>query len=297
VGEVGRFGAAELTYADSGPTRVGATTVLALHGLTSTSQVWQDLAQSLPDVRVVAPDLAGRGGSVGVAAGPGLVGHAESVLRLVHELGLGERPGELAADERGPGGLVVIGHSMGAFLAPLVAAGLGDRVRRVVLVDGGVAPERSLMIRRPVVRALFWTQMKIVGRPWRDAAAFVDKVEGRAIRNRPELRAPLIGWAEYALAGPPGRLRPRLDAARCTADAVDALTGAATLGALAGSDVPVHLIAAARGADDGKPPFVSDAAIEAGRRELPRLTVERVDGNHLTMLFDARLAAAVAGLL
>jgi len=194
----------------------------------------------------------------------------------------------------GPGGLVVIGHSMGALLAPLVAARLDDRVRRVVLVDGGVAPERSLLIRRPVVRALFRTQMKIVGRPWRDAAAFVDRVEGRAIRNRPELRAPLIGWAEYALAGPPGRLRPRLDAARCTADAVNALTGEATLDALAGSAVPVHLIAAARGADDRKPAFLSDAAIEAGRRELPRLIVERVEGNHLTMLFDARLAAAVA---
>jgi pimeloyl-ACP methyl ester carboxylesterase len=103
----------------------------------------------------------------------------------------------------GPGGLVVIGHSMGALLAPLVAARLDDRVRRVVLVDGGVAPERSLLIRRPVVRALFRTQMKIVGRPWRDAAAFVDRVEGRAIRNRPELRAPLIGWAEYGWQGRP----------------------------------------------------------------------------------------------
>ena len=96
--EARRFGAAELTYADWGPARVGATTVLALHGLTSTSQVWQALADSLPDARVVAPDLAGRGGSVGVAARPGLVGHAETVLRLVHELGLGERrPGGATA--------------------------------------------------------------------------------------------------------------------------------------------------------------------------------------------------------
>ena len=40
-----------------------ATTVLALHGLTSTSQVWAGLAGALPQARVVAPDLPGRGGS------------------------------------------------------------------------------------------------------------------------------------------------------------------------------------------------------------------------------------------
>jgi pimeloyl-ACP methyl ester carboxylesterase len=37
-------------------------TVLALHGLTSTTKVWSALAAALPEARIVAPDLAGRGG-------------------------------------------------------------------------------------------------------------------------------------------------------------------------------------------------------------------------------------------
>jgi lipase len=47
---------------------------------------------------------------------PGLSGHADDVVRLADELGLD--------------GVVLVGHSMGAFLAPLVAARLGPRVRK-----------------------------------------------------------------------------------------------------------------------------------------------------------------------
>jgi hypothetical protein len=69
--------------------------------------------------------------------------------------------------------------------------------------------------------------------------------------------------------------------------------GPPTLGALAATDHPVHLIAAARGAHDGAGPFLSDAALAAGRAELPRLTTERADANHLTLLFDPAVPNAI----
>ena len=271
--------AAGLTYADWGPADAD-TTVLALHGLTSTSEVWRPMADALPHARVVAPDLPGRGGSVDHPAPHGLNGHAGAVLALADELGLHE--------------VVLIGHSMGAFLAPVVADRLGDRVRKVVLVDGGVAPERSLLIRRPVVRVLFSVQMRVLGRTWRSPEQFVDSIEGRAVRHRPELRPALIDGARHALAGEPGRLHVQMDPKRCVHDATETLTGDGTLGLLAARDTPVHLIAAAHGADDTKAAFLSDAAIALGRQQLPRLTTERLDANHLTMLFDARLPAEAA---
>jgi hypothetical protein len=55
----------------------------------------------------------------------------------------------------------------------------------------------------------------------------------------------------------------------------------------------VHLIAAARGAHDRARPFLSDAALDVGRAQLPRLTTERADGNHLTLLFDPGVPKAI----
>jgi lipase len=272
---------AGLTCAEWAPTGTG--TVLALHGLTSTSEVWQAFAESLPGIRVIAPDLPGRGGSAHVAAGAGLVGHAVAVLALADELGLGEA-----------GGVTLVGHSMGAFLAPLVAAGLGARSRQVILLDGGVAPERTALLRRPVVRALFTMQTRLLGRRWRDAEAFVDALDSNAIANRPELRPRLLAWAAYLLAGPAGNLRARIDPARLVADAVDTLTGVATLPALIGLGVPVHAIAAGNGADDRRGPFLSDRALAIGRAQLPRLTTARSRANHVTMMFDPAIPAYLA---
>lgn len=265
---------AGLTCAQWG--RPDAPVVLALHGLTSTSQHWSTLAAALPEHRLIAPDLAGRGGSARATAPPGLAGHALTVAGLAEELGLAD--------------LVLIGHSMGAFLAPLVALALGDRVRRVVLADGGVPPERSLLVRGPVVKATFTMQTALLTRRYADPDAFVDATEARAIRNRPDLRPMVLGWAGYLL---DATGHARIDRDRLIADAVDSLTGEPTLGALAEHRAPVHLLAASAGATDDAKPFLSDAALEAGRVLLPRLTTARIRANHLTLLAEPALAEAI----
>jgi lipase len=254
--------------------------VLALHGLTSTSEVWRAFAEALPGTRIVAPDLPGRAGSADVRVASGLAGHAGAVVRLATELNLDN--------------LVVVGHSMGAFLGPLVAVGLGARVRKVVLLDGGVAPEPNFMVRRPLVRAAFGLQVRQLARRWRDVDAFVDSISAKAIANRPELRPRMIEWAGYLLAGPEGHLRPRIDPARLTADAVDTLAGDATLPVLAAIAAPVHVMVARNGKDDHAGPFISDRAMATGKAQLPRMTSARLSANHLTMLFDPAVPAAVA---
>lgn len=258
-------------------------TVVALHGLTSTSAVWDDLATRLPAVPVLAPDLPGRGGSLDVPAAPGLAGLAEAVVRAVDAQGLRR--------------VVVVGHSMGAFLAPLVAHRLGDRVEAVVLLDGGVPPERSLLLRPLVVRTLFGVQMRRVVRTWPDIESYTRVAEGGAAGHRPDLHAGFRAWSDAVLAPHGDSLRPRLDPRRIVADAVDSLTRPAHLPELGGGSAPVHLLAAARGADDTKPAFLSDAAVAAAQAVLPRLTWQRVDANHATLLFDPATAAVVDELL
>jgi pimeloyl-ACP methyl ester carboxylesterase len=63
---------AGLTCAEWNPG--GSPVVLALHGLTSSSEVWRAFAASVPEARVIAPDLPGRGGPAEAVSGPGLRG-------------------------------------------------------------------------------------------------------------------------------------------------------------------------------------------------------------------------------
>jgi len=258
----------------------GGPTVLALHGLTSTSAVWDDLATRL-GTHVVAPDLPGRGFSRHSPAAPGLRGLADAVTAAARELGE----------------VVVVGHSMGAFLAPLVAHALTDRLLGVVLLDGGVAPEPSPLMHPLAVRALFSVQMARLHRTFPDVDAYSRVAEGNWAANRPDLHDAVRAWSESVLEPMAKGLRPNLSAQRIIGDAVDSLTRPPHLPLLAGLGKPVHLIAAAHGADDTKPAFLSGNAIAAGSRVVPHLTWERVEANHATMLFDPAAAAAVQNVL
>ncbi|GAB3247127.1 alpha/beta fold hydrolase [Kineosporia babensis] len=218
-------------------------TVLALHGMSSTAEVWADLEKRLAGQHLVAPNLPGRGPSRDVPARPGLQGLSDVVLQLA--------AGSLWAPA---GELVVLGHSMGAFLAPIVARRLVDagfRVRGVLLLDGGPTPAPSFATNPLVVRSLF-------------------TLVALRMRSQLSLRAPY--------------------------DAVDCLTRPTRLGLLAGLEMPVHLIVASHGAGPDKPAFLSDAAIAAGQTVLPRMSWERIDATHESMLGHPALAEAVTML-
>src|SRR5690242_461980 len=66
----------------SGPTVVG------LPGLSSSSAAWAPLAGQLPDARIVAPDLRGRGASQRLSGPTGLRAHARDVAAVMAELDL-----------------------------------------------------------------------------------------------------------------------------------------------------------------------------------------------------------------
>lgn len=106
----------------------GAPTVVAVHGITSNAWVWDPVAHHLAGAaRLVAVDLRGRGRSVDAPPPYGIRQHADDVAAIADQLG---------------GPMVLIGHSMGAFVVELVAERHPGLVRDVVLVDGGTPLER-----------------------------------------------------------------------------------------------------------------------------------------------------------
>src|SRR5687768_17372021 len=136
--------------------------VVALPGLGSSGIVWSQLAEQIPDMRVVSPDLRGRGMSSSVAGPSGLRHHAADVAALLEQLDLTD--------------VIVVGHSMGAYLAPVVAEQSPSRVSRLVLVDGGVPAELPFFMKEPVTRLTWKLAMRKARRDWPDAETFTQKM-------------------------------------------------------------------------------------------------------------------------
>src|SRR5918994_2104808 len=109
----------------------GPEPVLALHGITAQHRAFNAAARHLrhPD-GIAALDLRGRGDSEKPSSGSyGLDQHARDVIRTLDYLGT----------ERG----VLVGHSMGAFVALHTALSYPGRVHALVLLDGGFNPKAS----------------------------------------------------------------------------------------------------------------------------------------------------------
>ncbi len=107
--------------------------VLLIHGLSANARSWSLLSSRLPpDVMSISVDLRGRGGSFFLDGPWGVANHAHDLGRLLDSLGVAQR-------------LLVVGHSMGAFVATTFALLYPDRVRGLVLVEGGVELSRPLI--------------------------------------------------------------------------------------------------------------------------------------------------------
>jgi hypothetical protein len=115
-------------------------------------------------------------------------------------------------------------------------------------------------------------------------------LDGGPAPARSVLTRPAVVSAMFGLAALTHRATLSMRASR---DAVDCLSRPAQLGLLADLDVPVHLIAATHGAKRDNPPLLSDEAIEAGRSLLPRLTWERLEGTHDSLLSHPLVAETV----
>jgi len=106
----------------------GATLVL-LHGLGASGAVWQGVGRLLhPSLRLIAPDLRGHGESDKPATGYLLRDYASDVATL------------LTLQPISP--VVLLGHSLGAVVATLVAAERPELVGKLVLVDPPFDPDR-----------------------------------------------------------------------------------------------------------------------------------------------------------
>jgi lipase len=268
-----------LTFGD------GPELVVAVHGITASAMTWPPVARQLSaEWTLVAPDLRGRGAAAGLPGPYGLRRHVEDVCALVRA-------------QRSESGAVLVGHSMGAYIALLAAVAEPELFRRLVLVDGGLPfppPPEGVSV-DDVLTATLGPAIARLSTTFDSEQAYLD-----FFRAHPALTADwnddIADYARYDLTGAPGELRSRVVAEAVRADGHDLLVLAADyLAAWDALSVPTVLLRAPRGMFGQVPGLLADDIVAEAARRRPDITIETVaDANHYTIVLADRFAAQVA---
>lgn len=262
--------------------------LIALHGITAHGRSLRALAERLPDHRVLAPDLRGRGASREIAGPFSMVAHADDVAAVLDDAGLDDA--------------TVLGHSMGGFAALVAAHRHPSKVSGIVLVDGGLPlalPDAVLALPPDeLIGAVIGPALS------RLRMTFTSHAEYREMwRQHPALAAdwgPILeAYVDEDLIGEPPELRPGATEESVLADGTSELLHDDVERAIAELATPTTLVAASYGvlAADA-PPLYSDDQIADFADAHEGVRVHRVpDVNHYTILLSERGADAVARIL
>jgi pimeloyl-ACP methyl ester carboxylesterase len=266
-----------LTFGD-GPERA-----VAVHGITASAMEWPPVARQLSDAwTLVAPDLRGRGAAAELPGPYGLHRHAEDVCAVARETG---------------SGVVLVGHSMGAYVALLAAAAEPDLFRKLVLVDGGLPfpPLPEGVDVDDVLRATLGPAIERLSTTFASEQAYLD-----FFRAHPALAADwnddIANYARYDLTGPPGELRSRVVGDAVREDGRELLVLAPDfLAAWNALRVPTVLVRAPLGMFGRAPGLLSEEMVAEAARHRPDIPIETLaDANHYTIVLAERFAAHVA---
>ena len=261
--------------------------VLAVHGITSSHLAWPFVVAQLPGVRVIAPDLRGRGSSRTIEGSAGMRAHAADLIAVLDALEVSSLP--------------VIGHSMGAFVAVVFAHVAPTRVDRLVLVDGGLPLDTPAGLDpEDLVRAILGPTAERLSMRFASVAEYLDfwRVHPAfALDWSPELDT----YLAYDLVPAGEMLRSATTLETTTEDTIDMNMGTVlgeALDSLAGWGNPVAFVSVPRGLRDETPGLYAPAHLGRMLERYPAVRHTALpDFNHYTVLLGARGAEALGEVL
>lgn len=249
--------------------------VLAIHGVSSHRRLWLWLHDAAPEITLLAPDLRGRADSVDVTGPSSPQRHADDLALLLDHLGLES--------------VMVLGMSMGGFVALHLADRHARRVSSIVLVDGGypMAPPPGLT--RDNVEVAFADRVGRLSRSWQSVEEYLDYFTSSTTplldRDDPLLRE----YLQHDLRD--GRVR--LSGKALITDASEIFFGQTPFSDVV---VPVRFLHAQWGTGPDSAPAYPPEAVE--RYTATARTVVGVQGvDHAGSIMSAPGAAATAALL
>ncbi|MBX3093977.1 MAG: alpha/beta hydrolase [Cryobacterium sp.] len=259
-----------------------AQTVLVVHGVTASHQSWPLVAQNLPGVRVIAPDLRGRGRSNALPGPYGMPQHADDLAAVLDAFDLDR--------------VVVVGHSMGGFASLVLAHRHPERVSELVLVDGGlplavppdVTPaEFTRMVLGPAQDRLSMTFESVDSYLdfWRHHPAFAN-----------DWSQTIKDYVAYDLDGDAPELRPSTSYRAVEEDSAEQLAGTNSVtSAVEALAHPAIFLRAPRGLLDADPLYTPEYVAKWSEKLTTLSTMEVDDVNHYTIVLGDAGAKLVAG--
>lgn len=264
--------------------------IVALHGLTASYISFVGVAERLAGRRALfALDLRGRGRSDKPSGPYGMVQHAADVATAVRAMGLGAS--------------IIVGHSMGGFIATALASQSPELVSALVLIDGGYALalsapgslgglDAALSLRINQLRQTYPSR-EAYRQFWRAQPHFPPDAWN------PWIEAFLNYEIEdYEIGGARPALRPRASVEGVRADIVEGLNQDRIIARCKELRVPVLMLRAPFGFVPGSPPLYPDAMMDQMRACIPQMEDHLIPGStHYTMILGDRGATTVANLI
>jgi lipase len=259
----------------------GPDPVVCLHGITAQHRAFNAAARYLgPSRGLVGVDLRGRGDSDKPDSGYGLEAHASDVARVLDHLGL-----ESA---------ILVGHSMGGFVALKTALEFPERVRALVLLDGGwprvetraeemteEEKEEAAALEEGLARA--FRRLDMTFESPEDYLNFWFPDQGLTLDDLPP---DLADYYLYDLGRVEGGYQPKASRMAAEEDSPAVSESSPTAEEMRGVTCPVALVRASQGFFPGTDPLISDEARDVMAEVLDiREEVVLEGANHYTMLW------------
>jgi lipase len=259
--------------------------VVALHGLTASHVNFVGIAERLAGrCALFALDLRGRGDSDKPQGPYGMTQHARDVAAAIRAMGLGPS--------------IIVGHSMGAFVAAALAAQDPHIVSGLVFIDGGYvpdAPAASSSGKNPF--AALEQRLAQLRQTYPSRKAYKEFWRTQPHFPAAEWNSWVEAFLDYEVGGD-SPVQPKALEKGVRADLGAAFERDAIIDHLKSIRVPALLIRAESGFTPDQPPLFPDALAEQIRGYVPHIEDHKIAGTtHYTVALGERGATRIADFI